>query len=256
MRPTDRHDELPVRAAARMPADEPPRAAPEMHPLRRWVIDHDSSWLFVVAYVGLAVVLSVWISLFWLVAVVGVHFAFECVRQAHHVRGRWRAAASGERGRPARPRPAHHLRGAGRIARRALWEIKLDIALILFALVVAVYLEFVLGVAGLSAAGRLGAQAGARFAGWQRALRGILLTVDDAAQVGRAALLRGGTVADDDKDADTAARWSTGDRISIGFGLLSLALLLLAPALLGETYAGLLDTIAQELHPFPGANGE
>lgn len=46
-----------------------------------WVIRHDDSWLFTVLHIGLAVVLSIWIGLFWLVAVVVVHFAFEIVRQ-------------------------------------------------------------------------------------------------------------------------------------------------------------------------------
>jgi hypothetical protein len=180
-----------------------------MHPLRRWVVEHDDSWLFIVSYVGLAVVLSIAFGLFWLCAVVAVHFGLECVRQAHHTRGR------------------------ADIAARALWEIKLDIALILFALVIVVYFEFVMGAAGLGGLARMGAQAGARFAGWQRVIRGLLLTVDDAAQVGRAALPRRQTAG-----VNPAARkGSLGDRLSVGFGVVCLLLLVLAPPLLGTTYA-------------------
>lgn len=128
--------------------------------IRRWIIDHDDSWLFIIAYIGLAVVLSIWISLFWLVAVVAVHLAFEVVRQkATHEQ--WTTIIS-----------------------QALWELKLDIALVLFALVVSLYMEVVLGVVGLQGVARAGAatqaglRGGARFAAWQRIIRGVLLSVD------------------------------------------------------------------------------
>ncbi len=174
---------------------------------KAWIIDHDDSKLFLVLYVGLAVVLSLWISLFWLVAVVAVHGLLEWIRQ-------------------------HHLdkKLAGVVA-RVMWEIKLDIALILFAMALDVYLDFILGLAGLQAVARggqaaarggqaatrggqaavrggqaavrggqaaargaqaaarggqmaaRGTQAAARFAGWQRVIRGVFLTLDDVAQV-------------------------------------------------------------------------
>jgi hypothetical protein len=58
-------------------------AADQPGPLRRWIIDHDNSRLFVVAYVGLELVLSIFVGLFWLVFVVGLHVVFELVRQHH-----------------------------------------------------------------------------------------------------------------------------------------------------------------------------
>mgnify|MGYP005845606461 CR=1 FL=1 len=51
--------------------------------LHAWVVHHDDKWLFVIFYVSLAVILSIWISLFWLLAVVAVHFGFELMRQSY-----------------------------------------------------------------------------------------------------------------------------------------------------------------------------
>jgi len=138
--------------------------------LRAWVLNHDDSWIFIILYVGLAVVLSLWISLFWLLAVVAGHFVLEWIRQ-------------------------RHIRDAG-VLPQVFWELKLDIALILFALVLTLYLEVVFGILGLQAAGRagaiarVGARGGSRFAAWERTLRGLLLSADDAAQVARAIAMR------------------------------------------------------------------
>jgi hypothetical protein len=144
--------------------------------IHAWIVNHDESKLFLVLYLTLALVLSVAIGLFWLVALVVVHFAFE------HVRSRY----DGLTGRAA--------------LGRALWNVKLDVALVLFALVLALYLQVVMGVLGLHAVSRAGAlaQAGARggirFAAWEKVIRGILLSADDAdrqPQAGAAAGLRG-----------------------------------------------------------------
>jgi membrane-associated protease RseP (regulator of RpoE activity) len=214
-------------------------------PLRRWIINHDNSRLFVVAYIGLALVLSVFVSLFWLVFVVGLHVAFELVRQHH----------------------AHP--AAGGVVARTAWETKLDVGLVLFALALAVYLEFIFGLAGLSAAGRLGAQGGARlaasggarFAAWQQVLRATLLSADDAAQIvrGVASRRRGGRA--DEADAEEPApitrwggwrgRWTWGDRLSLGFGVVCLVLLLAAPLVTGSSMDTVLATLVEELQPLP-----
>jgi hypothetical protein len=217
--------------------------------VHEWVVRHDESRLFVVAYVGLAVVLSIWIGLFWLVAVVAVHLAFEVVRQR-----------------------TRHASWRGVVA-EALWELKLDLALVLFALVISLYMEVVLGVVGLQAAARAGAAAqaglrgGARFAGWQRILRGILLSVDDAAQVARFAAARGraGTPAEEEAaaggDAETypwgpwGAPWGRADRIALGLGAVCVLLLAAAPLLTHHTFGSALATLAAELYPFPADPG-
>jgi len=116
-------------------------------PVRRWIVQHDDSWLFIVPYIGLAVVLSIAISLFWLVALVVAHFALEWVRQIYEAQN------------------AGDQPGFGGLLLRVLWELKLDLALIVFALVLAVYMEMALGVVGLGAAGRSGAMATARAVG-------------------------------------------------------------------------------------------
>jgi hypothetical protein len=217
--------------------------APAMSPIRTWILQHDESWLFVAVYITLAVVLSIWISLFWLVAVVGGHFALEVVRHRH-----------------VDPWPPG-------VLVRALWEVKLDIGLVLFALVIGIYMEFILGIAGLSSAARAGLQSGARFAGWQRAIRGVLLSLDDAAQLGRAALRsgKGNNQEGDERAFDGefesgrgaklwggwTARWSVGDWISLSLGTISLALILLAPPLTDQSVAETWTTMLDELHPYP-----
>jgi hypothetical protein len=132
--------------------------------LRDFIANHDDRWLFVILYIGLAVVLSIALSLFWLVAVAGLHFALEYLRQGEY-----------------RTRTLD-------IATHALWEIKLDIALVLLALAMALYMDVVMGLLGLqsaaraTAASRVGMRA-ARFAAWQRNLRAVVLLADDIARV-------------------------------------------------------------------------
>lgn len=203
-------------------------------PLRQWVLEHDDSWLFVGVYITLAVVLSIWISLFWLVAVVAGHFALEWIRHRH-----------------VDPWPPG-------VLVRSLWEIKLDIGLVLFALVIGIYMEFILGIAGLSSAARAGLQSGARFAGWQRAIRGVLLSIDDAAQLGRA-VVRGEKNVDDSETSESTisrwggwlARWSLGDRLSISLSIVSMSLIVAAPLLTDQTFSDTWSIILDELHPYP-----
>ena len=133
--------------------------------LREWVREHDEKWLFVVLYLGLAVGLSVLVSLFWLVVVGVLHFILELFRQAHY------------------------RDGARSVTLHALWEVKLDIALILLALMLVLYIEVVLGLLGIQSAARAaavsraGARVGTRAAAWERNLRTFLLTVDEMVRV-------------------------------------------------------------------------
>jgi hypothetical protein len=204
--------------------------------------------LFVVSYIGLAVVLSIWISLFWLLAVVAAHFALELARQ--HLR------------------TPHH----PAVLFEAIWELKLDIALVLFAFIIVLYMDTVLALVGLQSAARAsglaqtGLRSGARVAAWQKVLRGALLSVDDAAQLARVAVRRnqaksGSGSADPDAPSTAAPAgsrwgswtgpWNTADRIAIGLGLVTLVLLLAAPLLTSHTPSTVLTTLATELDPFP-----
>lgn len=225
-----------------MSAFEPTTASPSdplskrRGALRQWIIDHDDSWLFVIAYIGLAVVLSIWISLFWLVAVVAAHGVLEWVRHRHFD-----------------PQPSG-------VFVRVLWELKLDIALVILALVVTVYMEFILGIAGLSGAARVGLSSGARFAGWQRVIRGVLLSVDDAAQLGRAAVKGNASDANDAQPLVAGSiwggwvgRWSLGDWISLSLTVLGITLLILCPWLTDHNFTTMSHEMLLELHPLPSS---
>lgn len=203
-------------------------------PIRRWIIYHDDSRLFVVLYIGLAVLLSIVISLFWLIVIVGVHFVLEWIRQSAL-------------------KPA----SMGDVLARVLWELKLDIALVLFALVVSLYMELTLGVVGLGSAARAGILSGSRFLVLQRVLRGILLSLDDAAQVLRVVLRRKQPTTEVAESGAVAShygwrgRWSTGDYVTVGFGAACLLAIIAAPLLDHYTVETVIETLLAELHPWP-----
>ena len=219
---------------------------------REYILDHDNRWSFILAYITLAVVLALWINLFWLAMVVAVHGVFEWV--VHRQATRDKVA----------------------ILSRVLWELKLDFGLILFGLALEVYMEVVLGVVGLGAAARAAA-AGGRFAILQNLLRGALLSVDDAAQVVRmVAAKKSGEGADGDLDVMSGPEveeavvespveeleggrlgpwkgpYSRGDVFSIGFGIFWLVMILLAPYLLADhNWATVWAAIGGQLDPWP-----
>jgi hypothetical protein len=199
------------------------------------VYDHDDRWVWTAFYVGGAVVLSIWISLFWLLVLVALHGLMEWLR--------------------------HRLvdRQAVGIAVRVCWELKLDVALVLFAFVVALYMDLILGAAGLGGAARVGAQAASRAGAWARGIRGVLLTADDAAQVARVLASRGAARGDGVNETPAnrwggwTQRWGVGAWVSIGLGAASLALILLAPLLTDHSAGDVFWTILRELHPWPEA---
>jgi hypothetical protein len=223
--------------------------------LRGFVHQHDQRWLFVLAYLGLAVVLSMAVSLFWLVVVAGVHFLLECGRQAMLGRGG--------------PRP---------VVSHALWEVKLDAGLVLLALVLALYMDVVFGILGLQSAARVGAVAragvrlGSRAAAWERNLRTFLLTVDEMARVvyGVVMVRRGAREAGDPVPAPVEAaatitkarapdpnlppwraRWGVGDRIAIGVLGLGVFMIIAAPLLTPHDVSASVELLREQLRPFP-----
>lgn len=223
-----------------------------MESLRRFIVEHDDRHVFTVAYIGLAVVLSIWISVFWLIVVVAVHLAFEIIRHRHHDHGWWSSIAG------------------------AVWEVKLDLALVVFSLVLGVYMDTMLGVAGLSGAARLSANAGravGRLAVWERLIRGILLSVDDAANVGRQLgravakkrAARDAAVEGEGAEAATIAPeppklpggtawmspWGLGDRMTMGFGILCVVLVVAAPLLSHHDLPHVVAILANDLDPWP-----
>lgn len=205
-----------------------------------WVAEHDDHWLFITLYIGLALVLSMAISLFWLVAVVAAHGALE-----------W--FALGRRG------VTDH-----RMA-RILWHLKLDIGLVLVALWLGLYIDVLFGLAGLGAAARAGAQTAARVVAWQRAIRGVLMTADEAALVVKAVATRKNGKKGKHKgqpepertqptDADRLPwqdPWSTGDKFAVAFTVTCAVLILLTPVLTDHSVASTLAVLAADLHPWP-----
>ncbi len=115
------------------------------------------------------------ISLFWLLIAVLIHLLLEIISQKRQ-KSSWPG-----------------------VLLESLWETKLDFALVVFALWLAVYLDFIFGVAGIGAAARTGAHAAARtgniagraaqvparFAAWNRTIRAIMLSLDDVANAMR-----------------------------------------------------------------------
>lgn len=213
----------------------------------RYVVTHDERWSFILTYVTLAVVLAIVINLFWLAVVVAGHGVFEWIKQGAMVQDRIAKAM------------------------RVLWELKFDIGLVLFGLALEVYIGVILGIAGLGATARAGVEAGSRAAMWQSVLRGTLLSVDDAAQVVRMAGRGDGTdgeldildgpMVDEypvDGPTDLEGRlgpwvqpYVLGDRLSLGFGLICLALILAGPYLTPHDWPSMMAALAEEMHPWP-----
>lgn len=139
-----------------------------------WIRTHDESWLFVAMYIGFAVVLSVWLSLFWLVLMVGIHFAFELFRQSRVFE-----------------RPVA-------VVSMASWEVRVDIALLLLAFAVSLYMDLIMAILGLQSLGRAAvatSRVGTRAVAWQRAVRAVVLGFDDVANAIRAIFMRKGGAA-------------------------------------------------------------
>lgn len=224
--------------------------------LREWMRNHDERWSFVLLYLGLAVGLSMFVSLFWLLVVAGLHFGLECGRQAHY------------------------RDGAAEVLGHAMWEIKLDVGLILLALTLVLYIEPVLGLLGLQSAARAtavsraGARIGSRAAAWERNVRTFLLTVDEMARLAYAAFL----VRKGDRRVSRASsrapraehrrkapvkppsadpgqgwrgRWGVADRIGLLLVAAGLALLFAAPFLTPHDWGSAVTAVMAELRPFP-----
>ena len=221
-----------------------------------WIRHHDERALFVLAYITLAVTLTIFISLFWLVAVVAVHAAFEVIRQSHRFGA-----------------PAQYLA-------ETLWEIKLDIALVIFALALALYMDLIMGILGLQSAARAGAaaKAGGRFLAWERVIRAVALTVDDFVHVGRfikpivrifkrnggrpaqsspahEAEESGPPMGDTEDERPATTSWvqpyGWGDKLSLALGVACLLLIVASPLFTHHTPVTVVTTMAAEMHPFP-----
>ena len=221
-----------------------------------WIADHDNKKWFIVLYIGFSLVLSITISLFWLLLAVLVHFVFELIGQSKKKEGNQT------------------------ILLESLWETKLDFALVIFALWLAVYLDFIFGVAGIGAAARIGAQTASRtgqvagkatevtvrFAAWNRVIRAILLSVDDVANAIKAVYQgkkpkkkKTERISENlpkeeirlKNKSSWGYRWHTIDHVGVGLFIISLLLIVLAPILIDASYEKMKIILFEEFHPFP-----
>lgn len=215
-------------------------------PVKRWVKDHDERWSFILFYVGAAIILSIYANLFWVVLLMLGHYGLEV----------WR----------------HYVIEARRPLLTALWHVKLDIALVLFAFVIALYAELVMAALGLGQTARAGqavrgAQMLTRFAIIERGLRIFFLTIDDIARIAMIVwkLMKGknGKTKRDMEDARAklqeeedrihpqaeSGKLSKGDIFSLSFGTLCLALIFAAPWITGHGVYDTAITLMNELMP-------
>lgn len=212
--------------------DEDAATPPTYGPLRRFVMEHEDRWTFIILYVGLAVVLSLVLSLFWLVVLLAIHIAFEFVTFG----------------------PVH--RGL-RLLGETLWAVKLDVALLLLAFSLALYLDHLFGLLGLRAVAQVGtaARAGTRVAtkaaAWTRGIRSTVLVADDAVQVARAAGKRGEAEPEGGARPPWRQHWHAGEWISVGLAFVSFLLVVLSPVLTDHTVMSAKDALLHELQPFP-----
>lgn len=206
----------------------------------QWIREHDDRLSFVVLYISGAILLSIVLNLFWVMMLMLAHFVLEIVR-GYLLKVR---------------QPFFH----------AVWEVKLDIGLVLFALVVALYAEHVLALLGLGQVARAGQavrglEAAARFGVIERALRVVALTIDDFARLAQAAV-KFGTRKNEPAtappsahvlcDVDPGPKSSTGigDVLSLSFVALCLILITVTPSLTGKPGADVTVQIGQELSPY------
>lgn len=167
----------------------------------------------------------------------------------------------------------------------SLWETKLDFALVMFAWWLAIYLDFIFGVAGIGAAARVGAQAAsrtsqvggkviqgsARATAWGRIIRAILLSLDDVGNAlksvyqSKASKVRHKPKPDRNientkldalcqKPTTTSswiAKWKIIDYVGVLLFFICLILIGLAPFLIGVELKEIYRITIDEFHPIP-----
>lgn len=236
-------------------------------PVPRWIVLHDRSVLFALAYVSLTIFLSVYVSYFWLVALVGLHLVLEWLKKGYLGYGR----------------------GLHRTA-WTVWDTKFDIALIFLALTLLSYTGVGAGVAGAQSATRVGLMGGKLSALWARmapmlarfarlgvVLRAMGIRAVDLFFSARVILFRKADMARASKQEAFLERNRPADpeqsvpddmgqvpghlpwqRALGGYGwfavllvLMNTVAVLLAPVVTDHTYPTLLETLATKFHPWP-----
>lgn len=216
--------------------------------VKEWVLGHDDRWSFIVFYIGGAILLSIYAGLFWVAMLMLLHFILEAI--------------------------SHILADAPRPFLHAIWEIKLDIGLFFFALVIVLYSDAVMAALGLGHAARAahagravkGMQVATRFGIIQRSLRVLLLIIDDLAKFflavwkGINKKKQGAYQPEPVYQSIEEARehshgrkpWQNpgkGDYFSLGFSTICLVLIVSAPSLTGMETVDAVHAVLSELRP-------
>jgi hypothetical protein len=270
-----------TREGTRVGTDQAPLPLPiserlqRLGPASRWIVLHDQSIPFALGYVGLTILLSVFVSYFWLLALVGLHLLLEWFKKGYlgYVPGWHRFTWT-------------------------VWDTKFDIALIFLALTLLSYTGIGAGVAGAQSLTRMGLLGGrfplltsrllpvlARFSRVGMVLRGLGIRAVDLFFSARVILFRKADMARSRRQeaflqsiaaqeappvaasfAPPAALAETGripehypwQRALGGYGWFAVLLVivnslavLLAPVLTEHSYASLLQTLATKFHPWP-----
>ena len=230
------------------PADEVGSAEPAPRSLYRWVVEHDDRRLFLAGYIVLSIVLSIGISLFWLIVLVALHLLLELIKKRHD--------------------------GAGSLPRTlawALWDIKFDLALLVMAFVLLVYTSISFGILGVGGAS-LGASRGLHglVSAMPISLRDFILVarIVGLRQLDRREILRRRRQrqATGPSDAARASRiaavrypwqatWSFAEKLAVVFFLVNIGAIALGFYLAEETPRQVVMAMLEQLHPWPGSGG-
>lgn len=190
--------------------------------LKSWVITHDEKTLFTILYIGLSVILSIYISLFWLVVIVAIHCIMEYISLKY--------------------------KNTKNILFELFDHMKLDFALITFALFLSIYMEAVFGL--------LIAKYGTRFASfiaYQNTFRAILMSLDDLAQAIKALF----SIKNKNKNPleiskeEVLKKNSISDYIAFFLLFSSIIGILFSPYILDIGAIEIIEKLKLELTPFP-----
>lgn len=207
-----------------------------MDQIKSWLKDHDNKLTFTILYVGASLFLSLYISIFWLVFVVFIHGIIEFYsldKEFYSLDKEFKNKLFS-----------------------VLWHLKLDVTLVFFALLIGLYFEAILGAVGIGGAARSVSQASTRFLAWQKALRGLLLSLDDAAQVVK------GTVKTINKDTSLTKEkqynkvkndklLNYGDVLILFFCFTFIFLIVFSPFIIDISYVEAFNSLKNDLDPFP-----
>lgn len=214
------------------------------HTIQNWVKEHDDRWSFILLYVGGSVILSVFLNLFWVIMLMGANLTLKIARNLLIDL----------------PMPLFH----------ALWQIKLDLGLILLSLLFTIYVDQIfaaLGLAQVSRAGQVarGAQLATRAGAIQRGIRILMMTMDDMTRIARILIksLFGGagkplTVTGHEledtfaADAGDVAPWrnpAKGDVFSLCFAGICILMIALSPMLTHKTPSDIGTQLAVAVSP-------